>query len=192
MSKVVNSLNDPKLIKLINSGSVGVLPTDTVYGIVCSASDQAAVKRLYKFKNRENKPGTIIAANIQQLIDLGIKARYLKAIQDFWPNPLSIIIPTGLDLQYLHLGKQSLALRIPKDKDLQKLLIKSGPLLTTSANSPGSQPAANLAEAQNYFGEQMDFYVADGDMTNKLPSTIIKVVDDAIEIVRQGAFKIDV
>ncbi len=51
---------------------MGVLPTDTVYGLVARRLDQAAATRLYRLKKREQKPGTVIAASIDQLVELGI------------------------------------------------------------------------------------------------------------------------
>ncbi len=46
-------------------GAVGILPTDTVYGLVARATDKEAVSRLYSLKGRDKKPGTIIAGNIE-------------------------------------------------------------------------------------------------------------------------------
>lgn len=176
---------------MIADGTVGVLPTDTVYGLVCSAADEEAVKRLYGLKNREQKPGTIIAASIEQLVEMGIKARYLKAVEQFWPNPISIIIPTGLDLGYLHQGKTSLAIRIPSDKPLVDLLERTGPLLTSSANHPGEPEATSIQEAQKYFDDSVDFYVDGGDLSGRKPSTVIRIIDDAVEVLRQGAVKVN-
>lgn len=189
--QVFHSLDDPRLVALIKEGAVGVLPTDTVYGLVCRAADEAAVKRLYDLKNRERKPGTIIAAKLQQLVDLGIRARYVKAVEDYWPAPLSVVVPTGDDLQYLHEGVHSLAVRVPKHKELQKLLTHTGALMTSSANAPGEPTAANLAEAQAYFGDKVDFYVDGGEIKDHEPSTVIRIVDDAIEVLRLGAVHID-
>jgi L-threonylcarbamoyladenylate synthase len=191
MSIILNTLSDHKLVDLLQDGAVGVLPTDTVYGLACSAANQEAVQRLYSLKNREKKPGTIIAASIEQLVELGIKARYLKAVEQFWPNPISIIIPTGFDLPYLHLGKQSLAIRIPNSKELLKLLEKTGPLLTTSANHPGEPEATTVNEAQQYFADLIDFYVDDGDLSGRKPSTVIRIIDDVVDVLRQGAVKIN-
>jgi L-threonylcarbamoyladenylate synthase len=178
------------LQKLSASGAVGVLPTDTVYGLVARASDQAAVKRLYDLKLREGKPGTIIAASINQLEELGLKRRYLKAVEQFWPGAVSVIIPCGLELEYLHEGKYSLAVRIPDNENLRKLLEQTGALLTSSANHPGEPTAMTTDEAKNYFGDKVDFYEDGGDLSGHAPSTIIRIVDDAIEIIRQGAVKI--
>jgi len=178
------------LQKLSVPGAVGVLPTDTVYGLVARANDEATVKRLYDLKLREGKPGTIIAASIQQLIELGLKPRYLKAVEQFWPGAVSVIIPCGPELEYLHEGTYGLAVRIPAPKDLRDFLKQTGPLLTSSANHSGEPTAATLQQAKKYFGKNVDFYVDGGDLSNHAPSTIVRIVDDAIEIVREGAVKI--
>lgn len=175
----------------LQSGAVGVLPTDTVYGLVCQGTDEAAVVRLYNLKHREHKPGTIIAAGVQQLVGFGLHARYLKAVEAYWPNPISIVIPCGKELAYLHQGTQSLAVRIPADESLRQLLERTGPLLTSSANEPGKPVATTLGEAQRYFGDDVDFYVDGGTISGRQPSTVIRVVDNAIEILRPGAINID-
>jgi tRNA threonylcarbamoyl adenosine modification protein (Sua5/YciO/YrdC/YwlC family) len=180
--------------QLSHSGAVGVIPTDTVYGLVARAADQAAVERLYRLKARSDsgKPGTLIAANLQQLEDLGLKHRYLKAVEQFWPGAVSVIIPAANpQLRYLHQGKMSLAVRIPDDEALQKVLAETGPLLSSSANPTGQPTATTLEQAKDYFGDQPDFYVDGGDLSDRQPSTVIRIIDDAIEVLRAGAVKID-
>jgi len=183
--------DNPEIITILKAGAVGVLPTDTVYGLACVATDRTAVARLYELKAREHKPGTIIAADIQQLIDLGLKRRYLKAVTHFWPNSISIIIPCGVGLNYLHKGKNSLAVRLIADNSIQALIAQTGPLLTTSANHPDQPVATTVRMAQQYFNGQVDFYVNGGDLTGRLPSTLIRVVDDVIEVLRPGAVTIN-
>lgn len=180
------------IAKQVNSGAIGVIPTDTVYGVVAKASDQAAVTRLYQLKSRESKPGTLIAASLEQLEELGLKHRYLKAVEQFWPGAVSVIIPASdPKLAYLHQGKLSLAVRIPADKELQDLLKQTGPLLTSSANQPDKPPANTIQEAKKYFGDQVDFYEDGGDLSGRQPSTVIRMLDDAVDVIRQGAVKID-
>jgi L-threonylcarbamoyladenylate synthase len=173
---------------LLTNGKIAVIPTDTLYGVVARANDQTAVARLYELKKREAKPGTLIAANIDQLEELGLKRRYLKAVEQYWPGAVSVVIPCAdPSLKYLHQGKMSLAVRIPDDKDLQKLLEKTGALLTSSANHPGEKPAETIDEAKHYFGNEVDGYEDGGDLSGRQPSTVIRIVDDAIEILREGA-----
>ena len=173
---------------LMSPGAVGVIPTDTVYGVVARASDIQAVERLYALKKREDKPGTLIAANIDQLEGLGLKRRYMKAVEEYWPGAVSVVIPCAdPNLKYLHRGKMSLAVRIPDHAELRAVLKITGPLLTSSANHPGEPTAVTVEQAQKYFGNEIDFYADGGDLTDHKPSTVIRIVDDAIEILRQGA-----
>lgn len=174
--------------QLLNEGSIGVLPTDTVYGVVAAANNQQSVERLYALKKREQKPGTIIAASIEQLVDIGFAKRYLTAVEQFWPNPISVVVPC--DIAYLHIGKYAVAVRIPKDEIVQKLLEQTGPLLTSSANQPGEPPATTIQEAYDYFKDEVDFYVDGGVIGNEHASTIIRIVDDAVEVLRQGKVKV--
>lgn len=178
-------------MQLLIQGAVGVIPTDTVYGLVCSAAKPAAVEKLFTIKRREANPGTVLAASIDQLAELGLKLRYLKAVEQYWPNPISVVVPCGDELEYLHMGKHSLAVRIPSDAKLMSLLQQTGPLMSTSANVSGLPPAQNHHQAHEYFGEMVDFYVDAGDIGARAPSTIIRIVDDAIEIIREGAVKLD-
>lgn len=190
MSTVINALSDVGLVEMLGRGGVGVLPTDTVYGLVCVASDLGAVSRLYGLKSREHKPGTVIAASIDQLVELGIKARYLKAVEQFWPNAISIEVPHTIAYLNQNTGRQAFRV-IRGSENLLELLHKVGPLLTSSANQPTKPPANTVKEAQNYFGDQVDFYVDGGDLSDHKPSTVIRIVDDAVEILRHGAVKIN-
>jgi tRNA threonylcarbamoyl adenosine modification protein (Sua5/YciO/YrdC/YwlC family) len=170
---------------------LAVIPTDTIYGLVCLASSQKAVQRLYTLKPRELKPGTVIAANVDQIINLGVKRRYIKAVEHLWPNPISIILPCTTEASYLHQGKQSLPFRIPADENIRHLLELVGPLMTTSANNPDCPPSTTIEEAKAYFHDAVDIYVDGGHLSKNQPSTIIRIVDDAIEVIREGAVKLD-
>jgi len=182
----LKSIDSPKLVNLIKAGNVGVIPTDTVYGLVCSALDPDAVARLYGLKNRTDKPGTVIAANMKQLEELGLKKRYLKAVEDFWPGPVSVVIPISFGIEYLTLGKGSLAVRLPSDEKLSKLLEETGPLLTTSANHPGELPITSAKDINTEFGKDLDFIVDGGVLSERVASAVIRIVDDTIEVIRPG------
>lgn len=173
-------------------GSVAIMPTDTVYGICALATDHGAVARLYALKSRDKKPGTLIASSVDQLVGLGIKRRYLKAVEQFWPGALSVVVPTASsNLRYLDLGLGTLAMRVVEDKSLVDILQRTGPLISTSANLPGCPPAHTIAEAIDYFGDKVDVYMDGGDLMGREASTIIRIVDDAVDVLRPGAVRID-
>ena len=188
--KIFNSLEDKALINEIVEGSVGVLPTDTVYGLVASAKNPLGVKDLYRLKDRHNKPGTVIAANENQLLELGVSKKDIDLASPFWPNPISIILPVDSSLDYLSQGIGSIAFRIVADEGLRKLMEDTGPLLTSSANDPGAPPATTLEMAKDYFQNKISYYVNGGEKTDN-PSTIIRITDNGVEVIRQGVIKID-
>jgi tRNA threonylcarbamoyl adenosine modification protein (Sua5/YciO/YrdC/YwlC family) len=188
---VFSDLNDPALIDIIEKGGVGVLLTDTVYGIVGSALNRPTALRVIDAKGRKYKPGTLVAASVEQLIDLGIKADGVHSAQRFWPGAVSVVLPTEPGLEHLHLGKDSLVVRIPDKPELLNLLERVGPLLTTSANRPDEPTVTSIEEAQEIFGNSLNFYVDGGPLSTPLASTIIKIENGIIEILRQGAVAID-
>lgn len=175
-----------KVGDLLNKGSVGIMPTDTVYGLVALASDQQAVERFYGLKSREQKPGTLVAANTGQLLALGVPQTEIDKVAKWWPNPLSAVLTvTGHD--YLHQGVGTLAMRVVANPQIRELLKQTGPLITSSANQPGQPPATTVDEAVAYFGDNVDFYVDGGTIKDILPSTIVRPTADGVEVLRQGS-----
>lgn len=185
----MNIVTLDETIALLQSGSVGVIPTDTVYGLVTIASDSQAVERFYNLKQREQKPGTLIAANIEQLLAIGVDQSELDLVSKWWPNPLSAVLTVhGSD--YLHQGVGTLAMRVVANQNVRTLLDQTGPLITSSANQPGEPPATTIQEAIAYFGDSVDFYVDGGVVKDVLPSTIIRPTSGGIEVLRQGSISL--
>ncbi len=182
----MNSVTQEQAKKLLIAGKIGVMPTDTVYGLVARAHDVSAVQRMYALKKREQKPGTLIAASTKQLIELGVSQSEINKVKKWWPNPLSAVLPIN-ERNYLHQGVNTLAMRVVAHPELIALLQQTGPLITSSANQPGEPPATNINEAFAYFGDDVDFYVDGGTIVNGTPSTIIRPVNNGVEILRKGS-----
>jgi L-threonylcarbamoyladenylate synthase len=191
ITRMKNIVTIEQALAIVGAGGIGVMPTDTLYGVVASASDRIAVRRLYALKQRDRKPGTLIAASIEQLVALGIEEKALRQNAHWWPNSISVVLPASDDLEYLHVGLDSLPIRIPKPLSVRSYLTSSGPLLTSSANQPGQPSATTIDEAYAYFGDRVDFYVDGGVMPANAASTIIRPNGGSVEILRQGAVKID-
>jgi L-threonylcarbamoyladenylate synthase len=178
-------------IEFLNQGKVGVMPTDTVYGLVARAQDPVAVARLYQLKNRDHKPGTVIAANTDQLLALGISPTHIDKVKHLWPNPVSIETPLGPELSYLHQNTGRQGFRVVADENIRTILEQTGPLVTSSANRPGAPGSVTIQEAISYFEDRIDFYIDGGDLSGRPPSTIIKLEDDgSLSVIRQGAITI--
>ncbi|HKX24475.1 MAG TPA: L-threonylcarbamoyladenylate synthase [Candidatus Saccharimonadales bacterium] len=187
----MNLSNDEQVVHILLRGGVGVMPTDTVYGLVALASNAEAVDRIHELKHREGKPGTVIAASAEQLLSLNLSSRDIMAAAPLWPSALSIILKPEADtLPHLHQGLGDFPVRIPADDRLNALLLLTGPLATSSANTAGQAPANTAHEAWKIFGDMVDFYVDGGDLSGRLPSTVARVTDHGIEVLRQGAFTV--
>lgn len=171
----VSNINDPQLVSLLCSGGVGVLRTDTLYGLVARADDEAAVARVYRRKGRdEAKSPIVLISDVSQLYDV-FPTQHGALARDEWPARTTVIIPSRDAPVWIRRGNASVAYRLPADDRLRTLLDQTGPLVAPSANPEGLPPAASIAQAKAYFGESVDFYSDGGTVTDNTPSTIIRI-----------------
>jgi L-threonylcarbamoyladenylate synthase len=169
--------------KELKDGKIAVIPTDTIYGIVCSALNKKSVEKLYRIRKRDlKKPMIILISSIKDLDLFGVKLDK-KITSKYWPGKVSIIIPVK-KFEYLHRGKKSLAFRLPKNKSLINFLKVSGPLVAPSANIEGKKPAQTIKEAKDYFSDKIDFYLDKGRLKSK-PSKIVSLKKDEVETIRE-------
>ena len=168
------------LVEVLRADGVVVMPTDTVYGIVGSVNSHETVEKIFDIKKRINNLGTILFANKQQLSDFGFDENLLEKAMKYWPGPVSVVLPAPADKKYLAKDWDSLAVRIPEPEWLNTLLLKTGPLVTTSANLPDEPTVTDIDQAKKVFGDKVDFYLDGGTVSDAKPSKIVKIADDGI------------
>ncbi len=183
-----------EITEILKKGEVGIIPTDTIYGIVGSALNQKTVEKIYQIRKRSpNKPFIILISSIDELkkFKIFLDKKTNQFLKKNWPNPLSVILPCDdKQFEYLHRGQKSLAFRLPNNEFLQNLLQLTGPLVAPSANFEGEPPATTLEEAKKYFKDSPDFYI-DGGILKSQASTLIKFNPKGkTEILRQGTYQI--
>jgi len=169
------------------AGKIGVIATDTLYGLVGSALNQETVERIYTVRRRDpRKPCIILISSTDELKRFGVETtpEMRQALNDVWPGPVSVILPCmSAEFEYLHRGAESLAFRFPNDKELLTLLRMTGPLIAPSANPEGLPPATTIATAQAYFGDHVDFY-NDGGVRNGAPSRLARIKGSELSFIR--------
>ncbi len=143
------------LAEKLQKGSAALFPTDTLPALA-SCPDYA--HQLWKIKKRPiDKPLILMGSSQKQLFDSVLSVALEDAnlmANRYWPGALTMILPaTGPIVKALNPGKFTLGMRVPDCKLAIKLLAKSGPLATTSANLAGSQSSLDENEASNYFPE---------------------------------------
>ena len=180
---MVSEFND-HLVQTLLSGGIAVLRTDTIYGIVARADNEAAVERIYTIKQRTPSKSPIVLLSRPEEVFDALSAQQLAITEGLWPGRNSIIFPSMEAPAWLDRGNESIAYRVPDDEGLRRLLASTGPLIAPSANPESQQPAMSVHEAIEYFGDLIDVYVDGGLVTDNTPSKLFRVTDDGLERLR--------
>ena len=165
----------------ITKGKIGVIPTDTLYGVIGSALKPEVVERVYKVRKRDpKKPMIVLISSPQELDQFGITLSHEQRtfLNTVWPGPTSVILKCAHPgLAHIHRGTETIAFRVPNKPELQNLLEQTGSVVAPSANLEGESPSKTIDNARAYFGETVDFYVDAGPLTGS-PSTLVQLERD--------------
>jgi L-threonylcarbamoyladenylate synthase len=165
--------------QLLRSGAVIAFPTDTVYGLGASADDEVARRRVFQIKGRPvGMPLILMVAAESQLEGyVHVDSRAEAMMRRWWPGPLTLILYA--------VGGGTLGVRIPKHKVALGLLRHAGPLMTTSANLHGRDPAMTAVEAAALTGVMavLDGGIAPGGTA----STVLDLTGPEPHVLREGA-----
>lgn len=184
------------LVNILNNGGIAVIPTDTVYGLVGDATNENVIKKIFLIKQRENsKPLLILISNFDMLKKYvkNISSLELGIINKFWPGPLTIIFQNKKNLSdVLTANKSEIAIRMPNDERLLDLINKlDKPIIATSANIAHKKTITSIDLLEDNIKNNVN-YIYDSGFLEDNPSTIIKVIDNKVIIVRDGIISKDI
>lgn len=173
-------------------GAVLAIPTESSYGLGVDPRNPDAVKAVYRIKHRESrKPLLVVAANVGQLEALGVDlaAPAVQRLLALWPAPLTAVVPLAASLP-ASAEERTLAVRIPDDDRLRRLLTEVGPLTATSANLAGDEPLLSPEDLPALL-RGFDAVIVDGGrLAGGLPSTLVELGLAGPRVLRQGAFPV--
>ncbi|MDO8424498.1 MAG: L-threonylcarbamoyladenylate synthase [bacterium] len=179
-------------IRIIKNGGVIVAPTDTVYGLICDATNQKAVERLFKIKQRpKNKAVPIFVKDVETAKKLAeIDKAQEKFLEKVWPGKITAVLKLKNQRSKLYgVGKITVALRVPGSKLILELLKKTKkPLTGTSANVSGQPASGNVKEVLRQFEGrkyQPDLVIDAGSLPGSNPSKIIDLTVFPYKTLRQ-------
>lgn len=183
-----NLLN--KALQLILNGEPIIVPTDTVYGLVCRYDSKSAVEKIYKLKKRTRKKPLILLGYNWEVLKKFVNIETLHTtslrtlIKTHWPGTLTIVLPASKKtLNYLNKDFKTTGIRVPNNKFLLSLLKKCpGQILaSTSANISGKSdqmPQKELLQKIKLF-----IRAREKEMSLK-PSKIIEITKNRMKIIR--------
>jgi L-threonylcarbamoyladenylate synthase len=163
------------------------MPTDTVYGLACDPADAQAVERVYALKARPpDLELTLLAAALDDLEELVVFDEAARRLAGhFWPGALSVVLPVGTRRVCVPRAGATLSSRVPDHPLARALLLRTGPLATTSANRHSEAPATTAAEVRRTFADTIAT-VLDGGPAAGEPSTIIDCTSTPPRVLRHG------
>ena len=180
-------------VKIIESGGIVCLPTDTQFGLSVDYKNDLALQKLINLKSRSENAGIpLLLANVDQLklVTDTPPDDIINLCEHFWPGALTIIMPKNdLISEFVSGGHSGVALRIPNHEVPRSIAARLGrPITGTSANFTGMTPVANYDEAQTNFNGLVDYvFPTSENITQGEPSTIIEFTNNKLNLLRQGA-----
>jgi len=191
-----NSRGIGKAAQIILQGGVIAFPTETFYGLAAEAGAEAALKKIFRAKGREEeKPLLLLVADPGWLQGLVQEVPPLaeRLIQKFWPGPLTLVFEASSDLsRLLTAGTGKIGIRVSSHPVAQALVRAVGrPITGTSANLSG-QPGALSAQAVfQSLGKNLDGILDGGRTAGGPGSTVLDVSGPSPRIIREGALTLE-
>jgi len=173
----------------LEAGGVIVYPTDTVYGLGCDITNKAAIERIQRLKGRDaKKPMSFVCADVADISTYAHVSKFaFRLLQRLLPGPFTFILPATKETPRVLRSKQrTVGVRIPDHPVSRAIVSELGhPLLSTSANRSAEDVLTDPVELESELGPQVDLILECGILPVQ-PSTVVSLIDDEIQVLRQG------
>ena len=190
----VNPTNpQPRLIRQVCDrlarGGVIAYPTDTTYGLGCDIFSRQGIRTIYQIKHRDaRKPFSFICADLADVARYAHVSNFaFQIMKRHLPGPYTFVLEASRVVpDSLVTRQKTVGIRIPDDPIALAIVREMGkPLVTTSANLSGEAPLHDPLDIQEQLGRLLDL-VIDGGVRIGDPSTVISLIDDRLEVLREG------
>lgn len=177
--------------KVIQEGGLVLFPTETVYGIGANALNDEAVKKIFIAKGRaQDNPLILHISSFDMLNEIAenISELEYKLMDAFWPGPLTIILnkKKGIANEATCNG-DTVGVRMPSNRIAYELIKRANvPIAAPSANISGRPSGTNIDDIFEELKDKVDFIINGGESEIGLESTVVRVIDDEIKILRPG------
>lgn len=177
--------------KAIKQGNLVLFPTETVYGIGANALDENACKKIFIAKGREqDNPLIAHISNIDMLKDIveSIGEIEQKLIRIFWPGPLTIVFnKREIVPSIVTAGLSTIAVRMPSSNIAKELIEYAGtPIAAPSANISGKPSGTLIEDIIDELDGKVEYIIDSGMANIGVESTVVRVIDGIIHILRPG------
>lgn len=183
-----------RALALLNAGQLVAFPTDTVYGVGALVFDGVAVESIYAAKARPvEKAIPVLLGDAEDLEKVGMEipesARRLAA--QFWPGPLTILVPKRPSLPEAVSATATVGVRVPDHEVARALLRAAGPMAVTSANISGGPSPVTAQEVYEQLAGRIDLIIDGGKTPGGVPSTLVDCTSSPWKVLREGPISLE-
>ncbi len=180
-----------KIVEVLQSGGIIAYPTDTYYGIGCDLLNKASIEKIYLLKRRsKQQPFSFICSDLKNLSEYAQVTNYAyKNMKRHLPGPYTFVLEGSRMVPRIMLTKrQTVGIRVPDNPVCLAIVQALGhPVISTSATDPQTNEILSTPrEIQDKIGHAIDLIVDGGNVAG-VPSSVISLVNDVPEILREGA-----
>lgn len=177
--------------QIIHGGGIVALPTDSCYALVCHLDDKAAVERLRRVRQIDDKHHlTLLCRDLAEIGQYArVDNRQFRQLKNATPGPYTVILEATKEVprRLSHPSRKTIGLRVPENRIAQALLEElQQPLLGTTLILPGADlPLSDAEEIRDELDKQIDLII-DGGACSLEPTTVIDLTGDEPILIRQG------
>ena len=181
-----------RAVDILRSGGVLIYPTDTVYGMGCSAENKNAIERIYLIKHqRQDKPFSFVCSDLKHISEYAhVSNQAFKVMKHLIPGPYTFILPaTRMKSlpKILVSRRKTVGIRVPDSRITLALVKELGhPILSTSVTAENGDLVNNPESIIERFNNQVELIIDGGALTSN-PSSVIDLTDEEPKVVRVGA-----
>ncbi len=184
-----------RVVDIIRKGGIVAYPTDTFYGIGCDIMNKKAIEKIYAIKQRnKNKPFSFICSDLKNISQYAKVSNFAyRNMKRLLPGPYTFVLSGSKLVPKIMLTKRRTAgIRVPDNQIALALASELGnPIISTSATRPDGRIFDDPSLLHEHFIKTIDV-VIDGGPVPGFPSSVISLIDDVPEIIRNGAGDIDI
>ncbi len=178
-----------KAAEVLESGGLIAYPTDTYYGIGCDLSSRKAIDRLYGVKGRDRKkPLAFLCPDLSDVSKYAVVSKFAyRTMKQLTPGPFTFVLTaTKLVPDMMQTRQRQVGIRVPQAPLMLAIAARLGrPIVTTSATDQDGEVLIDAADIKTALGNRLDL-ILDGGVQPNEPSTVVSLIDDQIEVLRQG------
>jgi tRNA threonylcarbamoyl adenosine modification protein (Sua5/YciO/YrdC/YwlC family) len=178
-----------RAVESLTAGELLAYPTDSCYALGCDARARRAVEWLYALKARDRrKPFALLVADLSDVARYAIVSNFAyRVLRQHTPGPFTFVLPATRLVPELLLNRQKqVGIRVPEAPVAAGLArALQGPLVTTTATGADGEPLADPRDIKERYGHALGM-VLDVGLQLGQPSTVVSLLGDEIEILRQG------